>query len=164
MSESTQLVTPEQDLVREIKELHTENMTIANDAEQKLLSMCDQSRRIGALLEQARSLVPSRDWSNWLVANFGEAFVPKAKVYRKAVDADPRQCVLSLGVIPQADNQSCKAANAALVKPPAHINWINKLTGHLRGCESLDVGEQVALKDLSAQLHRLGVAPGKESL
>ena len=148
--------------VTEIRELHIKATNIANKAHEHVLEAVNVSRQIGKLLNDAKLDVPNYEWTNWLRHNFGESFIEKAKVYRKAHDTDPRQIALALNVVPaKAPKQ---VDSTMLVKPAAHINWINKVTGYLRRLDTLPHTERVVLADLVRQLDRLGVPPSKESL
>ena len=146
MQQSTE-ITSEIDKIKHVDQCAIDAVDNAREGMESALMLAkDAGRQLDAL----KGRVGARRYNEILSHHFDDSFRDRAKAYSKAVKADTRQGLLSLGLVPDKE-----PTEPTLIKAAPFFGWVNKISGHLRAMETLPQAERIACKTLHKELGRV---------
>ena len=149
-----QISTEVKTQVDEIKELDKMANIQAASAKEKMQEALNCAIEAGQKLESIRLNNGTKRYEIILESFFEKNFVDRSKRYRKIFkkQEDPRQCLLSLGIFPE--NQNENKANKLKLERNLIIRRINDLFGIINKNENLGKDQIIAFKQL---YNRIGI-------
>ena len=146
MQQSTEITSH----IDKIKHIDQCTIDAVNKAKGGMEDALTYAKDAGSCLNALKLCVGARRYNEILLHNFDDSFRNRAKAYRKSVNADTRQGLLCLGLVPDKN-----PTEATLIKTAPFFGWINKIHGHLRDLKTLQPAERIACKTLKKELDRL---------